>query len=202
LVTTPRRLILEAVHCLQHVPPVVFSSGARCGLKVDLFPRILTYIGDKKVTCDPVESAAPWVAHTVCPDLVQCVRVAHEWVIRWNGVVAIRVSGKIIAVNVYTQNLPQPGLEILSVLLRITAAAPIAESDVQVPVRTKGELSSVVVGERLILSQDYLRGVWISDVWIFGRHRVTRYLGVAQVVGVIDVEESVTDVVRVESEAQ
>jgi hypothetical protein len=62
--------IFEAVHSLQHVPAVVFSSGARCGLKVNLFPGILTHIGDEKVTCDPVESAAPGIAHAVCPDLV------------------------------------------------------------------------------------------------------------------------------------
>src|SRR5215208_5259810 len=84
LVATPRRLVLEAVHSLQHVPAVVFSSGARYRLKVNLFPCILTHIGNEKVTCEPVESAAPGIAHAVCPDLVQCVRVAHERVIRWH----------------------------------------------------------------------------------------------------------------------
>jgi hypothetical protein len=70
LVATPRRVVLEAVHSFKHIPAVIFSSGACCRLEVDFFPGILTHIGDEKVTCDPVESAAPGIAHAVCPDLV------------------------------------------------------------------------------------------------------------------------------------
>src|SRR6266511_2288254 len=202
LVAASRRLVLEAMHSLQHVPAVIFSSGACCGLKVNLFPGIWTHICDEKVTRDQVESAAPGIAYAVCPDLVQRIRIAYERIIRWHGVVAIRVAGEIIAVYVHTQDLPQPGLKILSVLLRITAAAAVAQSDVQVAIRTKVELPAVVVGKRLRLSQDRVSRIGIGDVWIFRRNCVAGHHGVARIVRVIDVEESVSGVVRVESEAE
>src|SRR5215211_38455 len=130
LVATSRRLILEAVHSLQHVPAVVFSSGARSRLEVDLFPVALPHIGNKKVPSDAVESTAPGIAHAVCPNLIQRVRVAHERIVRWHCVVAIRVAGEIIAVNIHTENLAQPGLETLSILLRVAPAAAIAQRNV------------------------------------------------------------------------
>lgn len=196
------RDIFEAVHSLQHVPAVVFSSGARCGLKVNLFPGILTNIGDEKITCDPVKSAAPGIADAVCPDLLQCVRVAHEWVIRWHGVVAIRVAGEIIAVNVHTQNLAQPGLEILSVLLRITAAAAVTQGNVQVAIGAKCELPAVVIRKRLRLTQNREHRVWIRNVWVVFGNRVAGDLRIAVYVRVIDVEESIVSVIRVESETE
>ena len=202
LVATPRRVVLEAVHSFKHIPAVIFSSGACCRLEVDFFPGVLTHIGDEKITRLAVEGETPGIAHAVCPDLVQCVRVAHEWVIRWHGVVAIRVAGETIAVNVHTQDLAQPGLEILSVLLRVAAAAAVAQSDVQVAIRAKGDLPAVVVGKRLRLSQDRVSRIGIADVWILRRNCVASHHGVARVVRVIDVEEAVIGVVGVESQAE
>jgi len=93
-------------------------------------------------------------------------------------------------------------LEILSVLLRVTAAAAVAQSDVQVAIRAKGELPAVVVGKRLRLSQDRVSRIGIGDVWILRRNCVASHHGVARVVRVIDVEESVSGVARVESQAE
>ena len=166
LVAASRRLILEAVHSLQHVPAVVFSSRACCQLEIDLFPGALADVGDEKITCLAVEGETPGIAHAVCPNLVQRVRVAHERIVRWHGVVAIGIAGKTIAVDVHTQDLAQPGLEILSVLLRVAAAAAVAQTNVQIGIRAKGELPAVVVGKRLYLTQDNVSRIRIGDVWI------------------------------------
>jgi hypothetical protein len=93
-------------------------------------------------------------------------------------------------------------LKILSVLLRVTAAAAVAQSDVQVAIRAKRELPAVVVGKRLRLSQDHVSRIGIADVWILRRNSVAGHDGVARVVCVIDVEESVIGVVRVEGQAK
>jgi hypothetical protein len=143
-----------AERAFEYIPTIVFSSSAGSWLEIDLFPSPLTDIRDEKVSGDAVESTAPWVAHAVCPNLVQRVRVAHKRVVRWHCVVAIRVAGEVVAVDVHAKDLAQPGIEILPVLLRVPAAAAIAERDVQVTIRTKGELSAVMVGEGLVLIQD------------------------------------------------
>ena len=202
LIATSRRLILEAVHSLQHVPAVVLSSGACCWLIVDFFPLALSDVGDKEISSGPVEGASPGIAHAVCPNLVQRVRIAHERIVRWHCIVAIRVAGKVVAVNVHTQDLAQPGLEILSVLLRVPAAAAVAQRDVQEVIRAECQLPAIMIRERLVLSQDKVSRVWICDVGIFGRNRVAGNHGVTVYVRVINVEESVIGVVRVKSEAE
>lgn len=202
LVAAPWGLILEAMHPLQHVPAIVFSSGACCWLIVDFFPGILTHVGDEEIPRDPVEGASPGIAHAVCPDLVQGIRVAHKGVVRWHCVVAIWIAGEVVAIDVYAQDLAQPGLEILSVLLRVPAAPAVAQRDVQVTVRTEGELPAVMVRERLILSQDKVGRVWIGYVGIFGRNSVPGDHGVAVYVRVIDIKKSVTDVVRMKGEPE
>ena len=126
----PGGLILEAVHSLQHVPAVVFSAEARCWLEVDLFPGVLADVGDKEVSRHAIKSTAPWVSHAVCPDLIKRIRIAHEWIVRWHGIIAVRVAWKIVPVDVHAENFAQPDLEILAILLRVASAAAVAQTGV------------------------------------------------------------------------
>jgi hypothetical protein len=59
-----------------------------------------------------------------------------------------------------------------------------------------------VIRKRLRLTQNGERRVWIRDVWVVFGNRVAGDLRIAVYVGIIDVEESVVDVIRVESEAE
>jgi hypothetical protein len=196
------RIIFVAVHSLEHVPAIILSSAARCRLKVDFFPGTLTHVGDEKITSHTVKGETPGIAHAVRPNLVQRVRVAHERIVRRHRVVAIRVAGEIVTVNIHTQDLAQPGLEILGVLLRVAAAAAITQPDVKVAIRTESKLSAVVVRKRLRLSQDRVSRAWIGDVWVLGGDCVASDLRSTVYVRVIDVEKSVSDVVRVKRETQ
>ena len=59
-----------------------------------------------------------------------------------------------------------------------------------------------MIRKRLRLTQNGERRVWIRDVWVVFGNRVAGDLRIAVYVGIIDVEESVVDVIRVESEAE
>ena len=114
VITTSRWVIVVAVHTFEHAPAVIFSSAAGRRLKVDLFPCVLTDVGNKKVPGGSIKGTTPWVAKAVGPDLVQ-PGTADKRVIGRHCVVAIRIAWEIIAVNVHAQNLAQPRFQVLSV---------------------------------------------------------------------------------------
>src|SRR5579884_1102791 len=159
----------------QHVPAVVLTAAAGSRLKINLFPVALPDIGDKEVPGRAVKCAAPWIAQTVGPDLVQRIRVVYKRIIGWHRVVAVWIARKIVAVNVHAQNFAQPSLQILTVLLRIAATAAVAECNVEIPIRTKHNLATVVIGKRLLLSQNDMGRVRIGHVGIVCRNRGTRH---------------------------
>jgi len=202
--TASRWVVLVAVHAFEHVPAVIFSSGARRWLKVDLFPRVLTDVGDKKVSGDVVECAAPWVAQAVGPDLRQGRRLSDERVVEWHSVVAIRIAREIIAIDVHSQDLTQPGLQILSVLAWISATTAVTNGNVKIAVRTECDCSAIVVaqGKALRLLQDCPRGVGIGDVRVNVGDLVAGDDDVAIKICVIDEEEPVLSVIGGKSQAE
>ena len=191
IITAPWRVVVEAVHAFEDAPAVILSSGAGRRLEVDLFPGVLSDIGNKKVPGSSIERAAPWVAQTVGPDFIQ-PGTADKRIVGRHRVVAVRIAREIIAVDVHAQDFAQPGFEILSGLERISATTTVAYGNIEVAIRTESELTAVMIAAGLILRQDNLRRVGIGHVRVAGGNLVAgNDCGPVVDSGVIDVEESV-----------
>ena len=61
-------------------------------------------------------------------------------------------------VHVEAQELGQPAVQVLAVVVGVEGAAAVAQPEVQQPVRAEGELAAVVVGERLLDGQQLAAG--------------------------------------------
>jgi hypothetical protein len=94
------------------------------------------------------------------------------------------------------------GAEVLAVLLRVAAAAAVAQGDVEEPVGPEGETAAVVVREGLGHEQDALLAARIRDVPCRRVRPELGDVGVAVAVGVVDEEAAVLGVTRVEGEAE
>jgi hypothetical protein len=127
---------------LPAVPAVVLAARAGRRLQVDLLPARLPDVGDPQVAAQAVEREAPGVAQPVGPDLAAGAGDADERIAGGDGVGQPRVA----AVDVDAQHLAEQGVERLTVLLRIAAAAAVAGGDVEEAVRPEGDLAAVVVG--------------------------------------------------------
>jgi hypothetical protein len=130
LVAAARRDVLVTVHGLEHVPSVVFSSSARGGLKIDLLPRVLAHLAHQEIASLTVEREAPWVAHAVCPDLGQRIRIANKRIVRWHRVIPSRIAREIVSIDVEAKDFAQPDLEILGVLSRVASGTAVAQTGV------------------------------------------------------------------------
>lgn len=150
LIATPWRIVFITVHSLEHVPPVVLASGAPCRLKIDLLPCALSNIADQEIACHSIERKAPGVTHPICPDLVQRIRVPDERIVGWHCVIASGIAREIVAVDVYAEDFAQPDLEILGVFLRIASRTAVAQTGVEIAVRAKGNLATIVIRVRLM----------------------------------------------------
>src|SRR5437868_182226 len=104
------------------IPAVVLAAGAPGRLEIDLLPVPLPDVGDVEVVRRTVEAEAPGVAQAEGPDLGGAGRGAGEGVARRDGVVAVRICGEAVAVDVDAQDLAQQGVLVLAALKRIAAA--------------------------------------------------------------------------------
>ena len=192
-----------------HPPPaVVFPSGARGRGEVDLFPQVLADVSDDQVSRRPVESPSPRVAQAVCPDLV-AAGCPHEGIGRRDGVRPRRGLSAwhgARAADVQTQQLAEQDVFVLRVVGRIASRAAVAGPHVQVPViRREHQMPAVVIGVRRVgyHEHDRCRGrvgdVGIARDVVAGQRDVARR---RDVVRVIDVEEAVRGVVRIEGHRQ
>ena len=98
--------------------------------------------------------------------------------------------------------MPNSEAGVLRAVLRVAAAAAVAQADVQVAVGAELHLPAVVVGVGLVDEQHLLRAGRVSQVRIACADAVAGDDGVAAVVGVVDVEIAVGGVVRMEGQAQ
>src|SRR5438876_5156964 len=137
-----RRPPLVGMVTLHQAPFVVLASLRPRSLEVDLLPHVLPDVPCPQIARLPVERVAPGVPETVGPDLGTDAGAADEWVVRRDGVAARRAWGD-------PEHLRQHGAQTLAVRLGVTLASAVPQSDVQVPVRTEGQVAAVVVRERL-----------------------------------------------------
>src|SRR4030095_9226818 len=114
-----KQIVVITVHSFEDVPAVVFPAGAGCRLKVDLLPAALPHVGDKEVSGGPVERAAPRIPHAICPNLIKRPRVACKRIVRWNSIIAVWITWKIVSINVNAEDFAQPGLQILGIALAV-----------------------------------------------------------------------------------
>ena len=164
------------------------------GWKLTSSRAFLADVGDEEIAGLPVEAEAPGVAKAVGPDLRQRALGVPERIRRRNRV-------RRAAVHVEPQDLSEEHAEVLRAIAGIAAATAVPEADVQVAIGTERELSALVVGERLRDVQEDLRRSRVGHVRI-GRHAIAHERGVARGVRVVDVEQAVRRVVRMEGEAE
>src|SRR5690606_33165659 len=115
------------------------TAAAVGRLEVDLLDRVLADVADVEVAGQAVEAEAPRVAQAERPDLVPDVRVVHERIGRRDD-----RAGR---VDVEAEDLAEQRVPTLGVARRIPGRPAVAETDVEVAVRSEGEAAAVVVAE-------------------------------------------------------
>src|SRR2546422_5144323 len=141
---------------LHNVPPEVAAFRD----DVHFLPAILPNVTGEEEPGGAVERKAPGVAQTVRPNLRQPAAV-HKRVVRWDRVLFARGKRR---VHSDPQNFGEQGARVLTVALRVAAAATIAKSDVEKSVGTEGELPTVVVVVGLIDHQHRPFAPWVCLV--------------------------------------
>src|SRR5215208_4792684 len=135
---------LVAAAALEDIPAEVVSAAGRqaavaAGHVVDLLDLVLTDVADHEAAVAAVEGEAVRVPQPVCVDLGSRTRSAAERVVRRNRVAAVRT-------RVDADQLPEHAAEVLSVLVRVAAAATVAEARVEHAVGADLKLAALVVG--------------------------------------------------------
>ena len=183
------RLVAEAA---LHVVPAVVEPAHAGRLEVDLLARALSDVADEHVAGRAVEREAPRVPQAVGPDLPARARDAHE---RVGGRDRVRPGRVDVEAELLAEHLGQ----VLGVLARVAAAPAVAGRDVEVAVGPELQRAAVVVPlVRVRDGDDDLRGGRVGHVRVAGRARVARDHLVTVVVGVVDEEEAVARVLRME----
>jgi hypothetical protein len=130
---------------LPAVPAVVGAGSAddarrRTRGDVDLLASVLPYVGDHHVASRSIEGEAPGIAQPVGPNLL-AIRRPGEGIAGRD-----RVGRDLARMRVDAKDLAQQFFGVLAVFEGISAAAAVAERDVEVTVRAELELAAVVVG--------------------------------------------------------
>ena len=133
--------------------------------EVDLLDRVLADVGDPEVVGGPVEREPPRVAQPDRPDL-RCGRTSPT-------------SGRCAA------SCPAGSLGILGPVVRVAAAAAVAQTEPQLAVGAEHHVAAVVVGERLVHRQQLAPAPGVGLVAV---HGVRVDPGVALAVRVADVQ--------------
>ncbi len=197
-----------AVESLHQPPAVVLAPAGAGRSEVDLLPEVLAHVADQQVAGRAVEAPPPRVAQAVGPDLVAAGR-AHEGVRPRNRVRSRRglpAGHRARSADVEAQELAEQDVLVLGVVGRVASRAAVARAHVEVPVDGREhELSAVVVGVGRVGHDQQDRGRrGVGDVGI-ARDVVPGQRDVAgrrDVVGVVDVEEPVRPIVRIEGHGQ
>ena len=201
---------------LHHSPAVVLTAEIAPGDVVDLFPAVLSHVGDVQITVRRIEARAPGIPQAIGPDLVAVAadpvreRVVGRHAIGRGRPAAVRGQARGgHAAHVHTQQLAEQRAAALSVAARavlVPGAPPVTGRNVQVAVGAELQLPAVVVALRLLEAQQALLAVRVGDAGVRHRHHVARHHGepgaVQRPLGVIDVEQTAGRIVGVERHSQ
>ena len=180
-----------------HVPAVVRTFLS----EIDFLETVLADVRDIEIAKTAVEAVAERVAQAERPDLVR-TRRSDERIVGRHRIVAVRIAGKIVAMNIEAEDIAEQVVDVLPGFDRIAAAAAIAERGIEIAVRPEFDPAALVIGQAVGLvdvQQDALaRG--IGMVQVGGRDPVAADLGVIARIGDVDVEVAVARVVRIERE--
>src|SRR5206468_1020316 len=172
----------------------------RPGLEVNLLVEVLAHIPDVHVARLLVEAEPPGVSQPKRPDLAKNLGISSKRVRRGDP---IGISG----VYIDSEDFTQERLGVLRIVVGVTAASAIAGRDIQKSVvGPELELAAVVVRKWLGEVQEDLFRSRIGEVRVACRDLVARddrfeARGPAGT-GVVDEEEAVLRIIRVEREAQ
>src|SRR5687768_1564167 len=153
---------LEVVRTLATVPAVVAATLDG----VHLLERTLPDVGEPERAVGTVEAPAPGIAQAPRVDLRtfaartrtagRARRIGRERVVRGNRVARPRRA------DLDAQHLPEQRRQALAVLLRVASAAAIAGAEIQIAIRTEGEVAAVVIVSRLVDRQQILFRGWVD----------------------------------------
>ena len=113
----------------------------------DLLDGVLADVGDPEVPGGRVEGEAPGVPQPPEEDLVEGVRVAAERVLGGD-------AGGGVAPWIDAQDRPQPGAEVLGVVVGVLPEATVAEPDEESSLRVDDQVAAVVVPVGLLQRQE------------------------------------------------
>src|SRR5262249_13865385 len=117
---------------------------------VDLFPSILTDVGDVEGAKCPVEARAPGIAQAVRKNFRVGARRAHERIV---GRYVIVAPGIARAVHGDTQVLAQQAVDVLPRVQGVAGAPAVTDRDVEIAVGPKAEPAALVIAERRLVDR-------------------------------------------------
>src|SRR6185369_1124466 len=143
----PAVQIRVAMIAFHNTPTII---AAVCN-DVYFFPGSLTYVRRVELASYSIKREPPGIPHSICKDFVgACGRTEERIRTRrriWNASVWV--------VDVDSKYLAKKTIDVLSPIPRVIPGTAIAHRNIKESVRSKFDHSSVVIGERLLDSQNY-----------------------------------------------
>src|SRR5690606_28775936 len=104
-------------------------------------PLQFSDIADPQIASESVDGTPEGVSQTVGPDLI-IAGYADEWVACRDAVIPIGCCGKVIAINIQSENF---AVQIVREILGVLKIVIITRRDVEVSIRPEADPSSIVV---------------------------------------------------------
>ena len=185
---------IKAVRPLHASPPVILPSPTASGREVYFLPRILADVANEQIASKSIEAESPGIAQAQRPHLWPCPRSPNKRIRGWDGV------GK-LTVHIEPEQLAQQRAEVLCIYFAGRRLRPVAHANVEVAVGAELQLAAVVIAEGLGDSEQHSARQRVGHVGI-ARHGIAREDGIAGRVRVVDVEESVSAIVRMKGDTE
>ena len=138
----------DVVVCAFPIAPAVVAPAAPPRLVVDLFPLVLSDVGDDESscasTCDIVKGVPPRIPQTEAPNLGSCARrTGRKKRVVWRHSVAGRI--RVGNVHVDSQHLAEKLGGSLGSMVGIVRRAAVAKADEQEAIGAKCQMTSIVI---------------------------------------------------------
>ncbi len=147
-----------------HNVPTEIGAALRGGQMVDFLEIVLAYVADPKIAGHGIKRKAERIAQTEKPNF-RAAAARRERIARRNRVIQ---PGGMGGVDVDAEHFAEECIRVLPICERISAAAAVAEADIEETVFAEGESSTVVIGERLINGEKNIFGGWVGEVCVGG----------------------------------